>query len=188
MDDIYRYISEALRIRRAIQVFSEFFENDTSIDALSKDPIEIGFMIQRSMHDEILISLTRLFDTDAYTRGKTTYEYLSQRNLLESYSSSITPEIAALREETAKLWADVSIRDYRDLRVAHNDKSILTGRSPPIKHNISFDSAKKLTETSMTLMIKLLASITGKSEIPLREKIDEHYVGKGKAFISRLRT
>ncbi len=188
MDDIYRFIGEALRIRRTIQVFSELFESAESIDVLSKNSIEVAFILKRSMHDEILISLSRLYDSAFFKNGGVSIERLSQLNLLEKYSASVTAEISALRAETKRLWEEVSIKNYRDLRVAHNDKAILIGKSPPIKHNISFESAIMLSETSITLMIKLIVSISGNSQVPLQENIEEKYIGKGKAFVARFRT
>jgi hypothetical protein len=188
MDDVKRYISEALRIRRTIQVFSEFFDSPDSVEILSNASLEVSFILKRSMHDELILSLSRLFDSESYKSQGSKFEYLSQRNLLEKYKDNINPEIQTLRDETAKLWNDSAIKYYRDFRVAHNDKALMIGQSQNIKHNVTFEVAATLVDTSICLMVKLQSSISGQNDVSLYQNIDEKYVGKGKAFLSKLKT
>ena len=188
MEDINRYVSESMRVRRTIQVYSEFFDSREAIDILSEASIEVSAIIQRSLHDEIIISLARLFDTDSYTRSGITNEYLSQRNILEKYTDAITPEIQDLKDKTTKLRKEADIRNYRDLKIAHNIKDLMTGKMPNIKHNISFESAVNLVETSVSLMIKLMSSLSGNNQVSVYANIDEKYISKGKSFIDRLKT
>lgn len=79
MEDLDRYIVELSRVRRAIQIYSELFDSSESVDVLSNFSGEVFGVIQRSMHDEIVMSLARLFDKEKYNDEK---EHLSQRNLV----------------------------------------------------------------------------------------------------------
>lgn len=186
MHDIEAYIAEATRVRRTIQIYSEFFDSQEPLDTLNNLSVEVTAVIRRSLHDEIIISLARLFDSDSYMFKKNKLEYLSQRNLSEKNITFIKPELKKLRDKTSELWNDISIKEYRNLKVAHNDKSTITGNTPA-KHNISYDKAVELVDTSIILMIKLMASISGKANVEVWVNINDKKIGGGNIFISKLR-
>lgn len=184
MDEFNRYLSEAIRVRRTIQVYSEIFDCRESIDILSSKSIEFGAILKRSMHDEILISLARLFDTDAYESKNERHEYLSQRNLVLKYEDSLDEKLQKLRNKTSQLWSEVSVKKYRDFKLAHNDKVSLCGQSETIKHDVTFDSAKELVETSINLVLGLMAKngITSVSS-----NLNYKYENVGSKFIESIK-
>ena len=183
MHEIQSYIVEAMRVRRAIQVYSEFFDSEESIKALYHNSADVANVLRRSMHDEIIISLSRLFDSDKYKN----YEYLSQRNLTEKHISAMNPSLINLREKTEELRKKISIKDYRDFNLAHNDKSSLVGDVEKIKHKVSFNDVVELVETSIRLMLGLMVSISGKESVDVWANLNDKYTDKGTAFINRLR-
>ena len=186
MHDIQVYIAEAMRIRRTIQIYSEFFGSQKSLNILNNLSAEVTTVIRRSMHDEIIISLARLFDGKSYQFNNTNYEYLSQFNLIEKHKNSMTPALNKLREKTTELLTSISLKDYRNFKIAHNDKPTLTGDSPTVKHDISYEKITALIETSIKLMIGLMASINGKVTINIWADINDKNIGVGNAFIEKL--
>ncbi|WP_238107833.1 hypothetical protein [Shewanella metallivivens] len=82
MDEFNRYLAEAIRVRRSIQVYRELFDSEESVNVLSSKSLEVSVIIKRALHDEILLSLARLFDSQGYNNNKELLEYLSQRNLV----------------------------------------------------------------------------------------------------------
>ena len=140
-------------------------------------------VIQRSMHDEILISLSRLFDTDGYENKRVSFEYLSQRNLVIKYENSLDESLKKLRNKTAKLWGNISIKDYRDCTLAHNDKDTICYSDDLITHNFSFESAKDLIETSIDLVLGLKAK---NSQTNLSVILNNKYENVGYKFIESI--
>ncbi len=70
MDEFNRYLAEAIRVRRSIQVYCEMFDSEESVNILSSKSLEVSVIIKRAMHDEILLSLARLFDSEGYNNNK----------------------------------------------------------------------------------------------------------------------
>lgn len=184
MHEIQRYVSEAMRVRRVVQIYFELYESQESIDLLMSASTEVCVAIRRSMHDEILISLARLFDGEKYNG----YEYLSQRNLVNNHISSMNLELTELRNKTSSLWKEIAVKEYRDFKVAHNDKNTIMGLSQEIKHNISFEKVVQLLETSIILVLKLQSSITGKETIEVWSNLNDKCIGEGTKFVSKLKT
>lgn len=184
MDELNRYIAEAIRVRRTIQVYSELFDSREAIDVLSNKSLEFTAILKRSMHDEVLISLSRLFDTNGYKTQTELFEYLSQRNLVLKYESLLDENLKALRNKTTELWSDIEVKDYRDFKLAHNDKSLLCGLKESIGHNVSFGSAKELVETSIQLVLGIMTK-TGQTSISVN--LNEKYENIGRKFIESIK-
>lgn len=183
MNEFNKYLTEAIRVRRTIQVYSEIFDSRDAIDTLSEKSIEFTSILKRSMHDEILISLARLFDTDGYDTKNGKLEYLSQRNLILANESLLNEELIGIRNKTTEIWALVKIKNYRDFKLAHNDKEQLLGSKKAAKHNVSFESAVELVETSIRLILGLMAA-SGHSSI--NSNLNEKYEGVGAKFIASI--
>lgn len=187
MEDIDRYIIEATRIRRVVVLYSEFFENESSVSVLSEKAGKAFSVIQRSMHDEILISLSRLFDTDCYETKSRKYEYLSQRNIVQKYQASLTENAKIHRDETTKLEEEINIQDYRDLKVAHNDKPTLVSSGSSVKHGISSSKVLDLLDHSIQLMLCLKSSLSNQAEVSVPVNLNNKFEGIGNELVAKLR-
>lgn len=187
MNEIDRYIAEVIRIRRNIQLLIELFTEDDSRNVLLSVAGEVFESINRAMHDEIIMSVSRLFDSDSYEVKNKKLEYLSQRNLVSKYESYLNDDLRKLREETTRLLTEIDIKNYRDLIIAHNDKATLIGQSSTVKHNISSDKILSLLDTSMRLMIGIKSSILNTEQVSILSNLNEKYVGKGKDLIEKLK-
>ena len=184
MDDINRYLAEAIRIRRTIQVYSELFNSEESTNVLTQKALQISAIFKRSMHDEILMSFSRLFDSNGYRIKGETEEYLSQINIISKHEEILTDDAVSLRKRTTELWEQMEIKNYRDLKIAHNNKAILTGKKESISHQVSFDTAVELIETSIKLMLELKSSL---NELSISVNLNEKYSGIGNEFIGLLK-
>jgi|TARA_R110000851_G_scaffold269323_1_gene421998 hypothetical protein len=187
LNEIDRYISEAVRVRRAVQVYDELFCSKESVAALIDTAGEVFGVMQRALHDEILISFSRLFDSDGYKTKNGTQAYLSQLNIVKRHESLLTDDLKNLRERTTCLWKKLDLKKYRDLKVAHNDKAIFFGKSGPVKHGITSDLAKELLDVSIRLMISLKREITRSEKVALPVNPQEAYQGKGLDLIGKLK-
>ena len=187
MEDIDRFIAEIIRIRRCIQVFVELFIEKESLKILTDVSSEVFAIMQRSMHDEILISLSRIYDGKNYRYKQEDRENLSQINLVSRYESFLTYDLKALRAETKGLVERISIKCYRDWKVAHNDKDTLLGKRGIIKHNIDSDAVISLLNVSLQLAIGIKAQVEQKETVTVPVMITDVYEGKGKVLIEKLR-
>ncbi len=187
MEDIDRYIIEVIRVRRSVVLYSELFEHLSSVSVLSDKAGKAFSVIQRSMHDEILISLSRLFDTDCYEKIKQKFEYLSQRNIVQKYQASLTDKAKAHRDQTTGLKQEIDIQDYRNLKVAHNDKPILVSSDSSVKHGISSTKVLDLLDHSVQLMLCLKSSIANQTEVSVPVDLDNKLVGVGNELVAKLR-
>jgi len=184
MDDINRYLAEAIRIRRTIQVYSELFNSKEATEVLTEKALQISSIFKRSMHDEILISFSRLFDSNGYKIKGETEEYLSQINIVSKHEEKLSENAKALRARTSELWSQMEVKNYRDLKIAHNNKAILTGKVESISHNVSFDTAAELIDTSIQLMLELKSLL---NEPSISVNLNEKYIGIGNEFIGLLK-
>ncbi|EOX4844335.1 hypothetical protein J4H13_22715 [Vibrio alginolyticus] len=184
MDEFNRYLSEAIRIRRSIQVYSEIFDSRDAIETLSDKSIEFTAIIKRSMHDEILMSLARLFDTDGYNHKGNVLEYLSQRNLVLEHEQFLDENLNKLRHKTADIWQSLSVKTYRDIKLAHNDKATLFNREHSIRHNVTFASAIELIDTSITLVVGLMAR---SGQVSVKPNLEDIYENVGSKFIESIK-
>ncbi len=188
MDELDRFIAEIVRIRRCVQVYIELFTEKKSIDVLANVSSEIFATIQRSMHDEILISVSRLYDGKGFQYKGQIKENLSQLNLVSQHEKIITGagDLKKLRGKTIDLFEKISIKDYRDKKVAHNNKDTLVGNNETVKHNIDSDSIISLLETSLSLIIGIKAELEQKKNVSVPVMINEKYEGKGRDLINKL--
>ncbi|MGL6258563.1 hypothetical protein [Vibrio sp. WXL210] len=184
MDEFNRYLSEAIRIRRSIQVYSEIFDSREAIDTLSAKSLEFTTVIKRSMHDEILISLARLFDSDGYKLNGEILEYLSQRNLVLQHEQFLDDRLDKLRNKTADIWRDLRVKTYRDIKLAHNDKATLFNCEQSPGHNVTFESASELIDTSIALVVGLMAN---SGQLSVKSDLNNIYKNVGSRFIESIK-
>jgi hypothetical protein len=184
MDELDRYIAEALRVRQNIQIYIELFTEQKSIDVLNNFSKNIFSTFKRAMHDEIILSISRLFDTEKYKN----YERLSHSNLTKKYQKYFTERLIKLKDEVDTLLNQIDIRDYRNAKGAHNDKLVLTFAVDDVKHNIDSKSIVDLVEKSIKLMIGIKCETQKNTEISLPVNPDNIYVGEGFRFIEKLKT
>lgn len=145
MDKLDWFITEIVRIRRSVQVYIELFTEKEPIDILTNISSEVFAIVQRSMHDEILISVARLYE------GK---DNLSQFNLVSPHKNILNDDLNKLREETGTLLKKIDIKNYR-IKVAHNN----TDTDKIVKHNIDSETLILLLDTSLSLIIGLKAEL-----------------------------
>lgn len=187
LGEIDSYISEAVRVRRAVQTYDELFCSGESVATLIDTAGEVFGVMQRALHDEILISFSRLFDSEGYKTKNGVQGYLSQINIVKQHERFLTNDLQELRQKTARLRKQLNLKDYRDLIVAHNNKAVMIGESGPTKHGITSDSAKELLEVSIQLMIELKREITNSREVGLPVNPQDTYKGKGLELIGKLK-
>jgi hypothetical protein len=186
--DIDRYIGEAIRIRRAIQVYDELYCSEESVSILLDKAGLVFGVFQRALHDEIVISLSRLFDSPGYNPKQGPREdYLSQVNIVEASESLLTEEEQKLRKRTANLKEEIDIKNYRNLRIAHNDKESLVASDKAVKHALTSEKVKELLDVSIQLMVSIKANITGSEEVSLPVNLAEKYEGYAFQLVDRLK-
>ena len=145
---------------------------------------EVFGVIQRSLHDEIVMSLARLFDKEKYNDEK---EHLSQRNLVLKYEVYLSEKLKTIRNETRELLEEINIKTYRHAKLAHNDKPTLLGTSPKIKHNITSIKVITLIEKSQELVLGLKAEILKTNLVSIKADISKKYVGFGFEFVNKIK-
>lgn len=135
---------------------------------------EAARIIQRSLHNDIVMSLARLlYDGVHYKTPEVTFEYLSQYNLANKYANYIDQELQSHRDEIAKIKKSLNVKDYRDLVLAHNDKATLTGGNDHPKHNLETKVLLRILRLSGALFFGVrlnLAKERGKQEGPPKRR------------------
>lgn len=184
MDEFNRYLTEAIRVRRSIQVYREIFDSEESVNILSSKSLEVSVIIKRAMHDEILLSLARLFDSEGYNNNKELLEYLSQRNLVLKHEGLLDEQLRGLRDKTANIWKHICVKEYRNVKLAHNDKTTLFTGTTSISHNVSFDSATELVDTSIELILGLMVK---SGQCSVKANLNEIYENVGSKFIEAIK-
>ena len=186
MEELDRFICELMRIRRCIQVYVELYTLPKSTDVLNKFAGDVFGVIQRSMHDEIILSISRLYDGKEYKRGGEIYENLSQLNVVSKYENLLTEKLKRLREETSTLLNNIEIKTYRDWKCAHNEKETSLGKRGTISHKITSENIIALIEKSLELIIGIKSEIEKSESVSIPVMLNEKYEGKGKAFVQKL--
>ncbi|NRF17538.1 hypothetical protein [Vibrio coralliilyticus] len=187
MEDLDRYIIEATRVRRAIVVYSEMFGTAESVRVLNKSAGEAFSIIQRAMHDEIVISLSRLFDSRGYEHRGEVLEYLSQYNIVSKYEAHLNERGKRLRRLTGKIINRLAFKPYRSLKIAHNDKALFLGHTPKIKHNITSYRVLLLIDLSISIVVSIKASVLNTSTVSLPVNLSNKYVGIGSGVVNRMK-
>jgi len=182
MHELDRYIAEITRIRRTIQIYIELFTTKDSVNVLTKFSSNVFSVIQRSMHDEIVISLSRLYDG----KGDKKRENLSQLNLVSKHENVLTEKLKKIRQETTNLLNLINIKSYRDTKVAHNNKDTLTGKNGVVKHNMNSEEIIVLLEKSLSLIIGIKAQLEKKDSVSIPVMLTETYENKGLQFIEKI--
>lgn len=185
--DIDRYIGEAIRIRRAIQVYDELYCSEESVNILLDKAGLVFGVFQRVLHDEIVMSLSRLFDSQEYKTKDGPKGNLSQLNIVKANEFVLTDTEQKLRKRTAVLKKEIDIKNYRNLKVAHNDKESLVARDKTVKHSITSAKAKELIDVSIQLMISIKSQITGSQKVSLPMNLAEKYEGYALQLVDRLK-
>ncbi|GAB2873865.1 hypothetical protein ACCI51_06200 [Microbulbifer echini] len=174
MSDLDWFVYETTRIRRVVQTYLELFIDKHSVETLTNTASEVFAIIQRSMHDEILISLSRLYE------GK---EQLSQYSLVSKYKEVLTDSLEELKLQTGELFEKLDLKDYRNSKVAHNSREVYPFNGKIIKHSIDSEILISLLETSQKLIIGIKLEL-GKNSLPVM--INEKYEGKGSKLVQKL--
>ncbi|MEI8656457.1 AbiU2 domain-containing protein [Vibrio sp. Hal054] len=187
MEDLDRYIIEATRVRRAIVVYSEMFGTAESVNTLNKSAGEAFSIIQRAMHDEIVMSLSRLFDSKGYENKGEVLEYLSQYNMVSMYEAHLNDRSKKLRKLTGKIINKLAFKPYRNLKIAHNDKAQLLGATTTVKHNITSSRVLLLIDLSLNLMISIKASKLNSTAVSVPVNLSNKYVGVGSSVVNKMK-
>ncbi len=188
--ELKRFVVECVRIRRTLQVYREFFESNDSANILLNAQEDVAFIIKRAMHDEIIISISRLYDGYGYKTKAASFEYLSQINLigtlLKKYNIP-SKEMSPLRTKAKQILDEIDIKSYRDRVIAHNDKEILMGEDS-VKHKATFQKLIDLTETSTLLAIKPQSILQKNEQVEFWQDPNDKFIGKGKRFLERIKS
>lgn len=188
MEEFDLYIIEATRVRRAVVVYSEMFASSDSVAELNKSASRAFSIIQRSMHDEILMSLSRLFDGSGYKSKGSNRAYLSQYNLVSKYDEFLDPKGQKLKAISSKLLSRLSFKSYRDLKVAHNDKETLLTANSSIKHEITSRKVLLLLDVTIQLMLNLKTTISKSDKISIPVNLNDKYDGVGTLVVNKMKS
>ena len=144
-------------------------------------------VLQRALHDEIIISLSRLFDSVGYETKHGREDYLSQFHIVTANESLLTEKEQKLRKRTANLKEEIDIRNYRNLKIAHNDKESLVAPGKTVKHALTSEKVKELLDVSIQLMVSIKGKITGSEEVGLSVNLAEKYEGYALELVGSLK-
>lgn len=186
LTDIDRFIIEAMRVRRSVQVYDDLYCSQIAIKVLRSKAEDVFSIFQRALHDEILLSLSRLFDSTGYKTKNGMEPYLSQYYIVQANQSVLTKHCQDLRARTSQLLQDIDINNYRDLKVAHNDKTTLNDTNNQLKHNISSEKVKELLDVSMQLMVSIKCELSESPSVSLPVNLGEKYEGRALDFLRLL--
>lgn len=76
------------------------------------------------------------------------------------------------------------MKDYRNMKLAHNDKTTLFTGTTSIRHNVSFDSATELVDTSVKLILGLMVK---SGQCSVKVNLNEVYESEGLKFIEAIK-
>lgn len=173
MLDLDRFIVELDRLTTAVYFYDEIYGEQETIKILSGLSTEATRIIQRSLHNDIVMSLARLlYDGEHYKTSEATHEYLSQYNLAKKYAGYIDQELRSNRDEIAAIKKSLNVKDYRDLVLAHNDKATLTGESDHPKHKLETEVLLRILRLSRALFFGVrlkLAKERGEQSLPITD-------------------
>ena len=190
MLDLDRFIVELDRLITTVHFYDEVYCNEEGIKAISGLSLEAAKIIQLSVHNDIILSTARLlFDGKGYESSGTTYEYLSQYNLVSTYQEHVDQELQEHRNKILKLKQKINVKDYRDLVIAHNDKATITGQNPLPKHQIETQTLLDLLRESRSLLFGIrlkVARENGETSLPITDG-NVHRCGVGRKFVQRIK-
>jgi hypothetical protein len=189
MLDLDRFILEIDRLTTAVYFYDEVYGEQETIKIISGLSSEATRIIQRSLHNDIVMSLARLlYDGEHYKTPEVTYEYLSQFNLAKKYAGYIDQELEGYREDIAKIKKSLNVKDYRDLVLAHNDKATLTDDNDHPKHNLETEVLLRILRLSRALFFGVrlkLAIERGEQSLPITDG-NVHRNGVGTKFLKNI--
>jgi len=190
MLDIDRFIFELDRLVTAVHFYDEVYCNEDGVNAISSLSLEAAKIIQRSIHNDIVLSTARLvFDGKDFNSSEGIRENLSQYNLACKYKEHIDPDLEKHRTTIAALKVQVDIKNYRDLVIAHNDKHTIIGLTPAPKHKIDTKTLLNLLGESRSLMFGIRLKIAKNNEetyLPFSDG-SVRRCGVGREFIRRIK-
>lgn len=190
MLDLDRFIVELDRLITTVHFYDEVYCNEEGIKAISGLSLEAAKIIQLSVHNDIILSTVRLlFDGKGYESSGTTYEYLSQYNLVSTYQEHVDQELQEHRNKILKLKQKINVKDYRDLVIAHNDKATITGQNPLPKHQIETQTLLDLLRESRSLLFGIrlkVARENGEKSLPITDG-NVHRCGVGRKFVKQIK-
>lgn len=190
MLDIDRFIFELDRLITTVHFYDEVYCNEDGVNAISSLSLEATKIIQRSIHNDIVISTARLvFDGKDFKSHEGARENLSQYNLACNYKEHIDNELEKHRSKITTLKNKINIKSYRDLVIAHNDKPTITEQTPDPKHKIDTKTLLNLLGESRSLMLGIRLKVAKKNEetyIPVTDgRLNR--CGVGREFVRRIK-
>ncbi|HAU4889824.1 AbiU2 domain-containing protein [Aeromonas hydrophila] len=137
MTDLDKFIIEVDRVIALVHFYDELYGSDETINVLNNLSPQGIQIIQRSLHDDIIMSIERLFDGNGYEQGGAKFEYLSLYNIVNSYQRFWDEDTNQQREKIGSIKNSMNIKNYRNLVLAHADKSVYVGSDQHPKHRMS---------------------------------------------------
>lgn len=189
MLDLDKFIIELGRLTTLVYFYDEVYGQKETIDTFASLSYKAAEIIQISLHNDIVMTLSRLiFDSDAYKGRKTQHEYLSLFNLRLKYQAYICPELEQYRNEVCKIKQTLNVKEYRDLIIAHSDKLTITGAIEHPKHNLNtavlLDLLHKTRLFAFGIRVKV-AHDNGEKTLPVTS-CDVYRNGVGSTFIRNI--
>ncbi len=109
---------------------------------------------------------------------------MSQRNLVLKHEGLLDEQLGSLRDKTTEIWNHIRVKEYRNVKLAHNDKTTLFAGTTSIRHNASFDSATELVDTSIKLILGLMVK---SGQCSVKTNLNEVYENVGLKFIEAIK-
>jgi len=188
MNELDRFLQEITRVQKQTHIYNEMFCSTASVDILNKISPSVFGAFQYSLNHEIILSIARLFDCEAYTNSKVNIEYLSQRNLSKKYSTHINEKAKKHKDNTTKIWKELNIKDYRDIVLAHNDKASMVGETQQPKHGVEIKSISELLNESINFIFEIRLSVAlenNETSLPIMPNV--YRGGNGNTLIKKLK-
>ena len=155
MNELDRYLFEVARVQKNTHLYEELFCTTESVEVLNNLSSSVFGVFQQSLNSDVILSVARLFDSDAYKNNSVNIEYLSQRNLAKKYKKYITDDAKKHQEQTIVLWDKFNIKNYRDIVLAHNTKSTMLGDIDKPKHGIEIKEILMLLNSSFDFIFTI---------------------------------
>jgi hypothetical protein len=185
MLDLDRFIIELNRVTKVVHFYDEIYGQEDSIKVLTSLSRDAAFIIQRSVHNDIIMSVScLLYDGEAVGN-----ENLSLRNLSQKYSNYIDAELEKSRDKIKKVKEKLDIKSFRDRTLAHKDKATLIGEREFPKHNIETSDLLNLLNEARILTFGIRRKLAVENEetrLPIANG-SVNWSGVGYRFIQSIR-
>jgi hypothetical protein len=152
---IYRVLFIVADLRRDIEIYRGFFENEKDAQVMQSHFPEIGITIRKSVSTKLITGCAALFTDKRKSLGK---ENLSIEALINRSASFLSEETKEIHSEIKIIVEKMNLKDFRNRRIAHLDYELLMNKIQ-IEAVIKNESLDQILCLSEKLLQKLSIDI-----------------------------